>query len=27
MTILFRDTREVEDDYKNIDIMLVNRDR
>ena len=27
MSILFRDTSEVDDDYKNIDIMLVNRDR
>ena len=27
MTILFRDTKEVNDEYKNIDIMLVNRDR
>ena len=27
MSILFRDTREIDDDYKNIDIMLVNRDR
>ena len=27
MSILFRDTNEVEDQYKNIDIMLVNKDR
>ena len=27
MSLLFRDTSEVDDDYKNIDIMLVNRDR
>lgn len=27
MSILFRDTREIDDDFKNIDIMLVNRDR
>lgn len=27
MTVLFRDTREVEDEYQNIDIMLINRDR
>ena len=27
MSILFRDTSEVDDDYKNIEIMLVNRDR
>ena len=27
MSILFRDTSESEDKYKDIDIMLVNRDR
>ena len=27
MTILFRDTNEVEDQYKDIDIMLINNDR
>jgi hypothetical protein len=27
MSILFRDTSEVEDEYKSIDIMLVNKDR
>lgn len=27
MSILFRDTTEVEDEYKHIDIMLVNKDR
>jgi hypothetical protein len=27
MSILFRDTSEVDDDYKHIDIMLVNKDR
>jgi hypothetical protein len=27
MTILFRNTEEVEDSYKHIDIMLVNKDR
>lgn len=27
MTILFRDTSEVQDQYKDIDIMLVNKDR
>ena len=27
MTVLFRDTTEFEDAYKNIDIMLVNKDR
>jgi len=27
MTILFRDTKEVDDEYKHIDIMLINRDR
>lgn len=27
MSILFRDTQETGDKYKDIDIMLVNRDR
>ncbi len=27
MSILFRDTNEIEDEYKSIDIMLVNKDR
>ncbi len=27
MSILFRDTSETNDEYKNIDIMLINRDR
>ena len=27
MSILFRDTSETNDQYKDIDIMLVNRDR
>jgi hypothetical protein len=27
MTVLFRDTNEVDDEYKHIDIMLVNKDR
>lgn len=27
MTILFRDTSEVEDKYKDIDIMMINKDR
>ena len=27
MSILFRDTTVVEDEYKHIDIMLVNKDR
>lgn len=27
MSILFRDTNEVEDEYRHIDIMLVNKDR
>lgn len=27
MSILFRDTSEVQDAYKHIDIMLVNKDR
>ena len=27
MSVLFRDTNEVDDEYKSIDIMLVNRDR
>lgn len=27
MSILFRDTNEVDDEYKHIDIMLVNKDR
>ena len=27
MSILFRDTSEVDDQYKDIDIMLVNKDR
>ena len=27
MSILFRNTEEVEDSYKHIDIMLVNKDR
>lgn len=27
MSILFRNTEEVDDEYKNIDMMLVNKDR
>ena len=27
MSILFRDTNEVNDEYKEIDIMLINKDR
>jgi len=27
MTILFRDTQEVDDEYRHIDMMLVNKDR
>jgi hypothetical protein len=27
MTILFRDTSDIDDEYKDIDIMLVNKDR
>lgn len=27
MTILFRDTNEVDDEHKEIDIMLINKDR
>lgn len=27
MSVLFRDTNEVDDQYKHIDIMLVNKDR
>lgn len=27
MSILFRDTSEVDDEHRDIDIMLINRDR
>jgi hypothetical protein len=27
MTILFRDTQEVDDEYRHIDMMLINKDR
>ena len=27
MMILFRDTSEINDEYKNIDILLINKDR
>ena len=27
MSVLFRDTNEVDDQYKHIDIMLLNKDR